>query len=94
MIKSAADSRKDGADGFCFFASNCILSTLWFLKEKFFCINFAQKKKKKPPEDGLNQRVESVGDLSALINLRGVGSGFYLMLLGAAERGNQTAADA
>lgn len=81
------------ADGFCFFASNCILSFLWLLKEKFFRINFAQKMKK-PPEDRLNQTVESVGDLSALINLRGVGSGFYLMLLGAFERGNQTAADA
>lgn len=49
---------------------------------------------KQPPEDGLNQSVESVGDLSALINLWGVGSGFYLMPLGAPERGNQTAADA
>lgn len=49
---------------------------------------------KKPPEDGLNQSVESVADLSALINLWGVGGGFYLMLLGAAEQGNQTAADA
>lgn len=56
-------------------------------------MNFAPKMKK-PPEDGLNQSVESVGDLSALINLWGVSSRFYLMPLGASEQGNQTAAGA